>query len=176
MQANGAVPDFVPREFIMDSSRLKAQNDIGQFRDVAMQAGVSNKGLAGGICADDFDNDGYTDILSSSIGLEAQIKFFKNNGDGTFSDRTAEAGLTGETEGLNIVQCDYNNDGNLDFMIMRGAWKGKNGRFPLSLLRNDGNAKFTDVTIDAGLLRFYPTQTAEWSDYNLDGYTDVFYR
>jgi hypothetical protein len=119
-------------QLLIDSVHLKATSDIGGFRDVAMQAGISNRGLAGGICADDFDNDGYIDILSSLIGLNAQIKYFRNNGDGTFTDRSKEAGLTGETEGLNIVQCDYNNDGQLDFMIMRGAWKGKNGRFPLS--------------------------------------------
>ncbi|HYV95803.1 MAG TPA: CRTAC1 family protein [Chitinophagales bacterium] len=174
VQAYGSVPDYVPKNLLIDSSLLKSDYDIGKFHDVAMQAGVTNTDLAGGIIADDFDNDGYIDIMSSTIALEGQIKFFHNNGDGTFSDRTKEAGLIGETEGLNLSPCDYNNDGNLDFTINRGAWKGKNGRFPLSLLRNNGNATFTDVTIEAKLLRFYPTQTVEWSDFNCDGFLDLF--
>jgi hypothetical protein len=41
-------------------------------------------------------------------------------------------------------------------------------------MRNNGNATFSDVTIASGLLRFYPTQTAEWSDFNLDGFLDIF--
>ncbi|MCY7410070.1 MAG: FG-GAP-like repeat-containing protein, partial [Chitinophagales bacterium] len=179
MQAYGAVPDYVPKSLLINSLRLKSDYDIGKFNDVAMQAGVSNTGLAGGIIADDFDNDGYLDIMSSTIALEGQIRFFHNNGDGTFSDQTKQANLETETEGLNISPCDYNNDGNLDFTINRGGWKGKNGRLPLSLLRNNGsNANgqitFTDVTVEAGLLRFFPTQTVEWSDFNCDGFLDLF--
>jgi hypothetical protein len=57
---------------------------------------------------------------------------------------------------------------------MRGAWLGSEGHYPSSLLRNDGDGKFTDVTEEAGLLRFRPTQTAVWFDYNGDGWLDLF--
>jgi len=79
-----------------------------------------------------------------------------------------------ETGGLNILQADYDNDGYADVLILRGAWFGSNGHWPLSLLHNNGNGTFTDVTERAGLLRFHPTQTAVWFDYDGDGKLDLF--
>jgi hypothetical protein len=75
---------------------------------------------------------------------------------------------------LNIIQTDYNNDGFPDVLVLRGAWWGRGGRHPLSLLRNNGNGTFDDVTEQAGLLRFHPTQTAVWLDFNNDGWLDLF--
>src|SRR6185503_5309855 len=95
-------------------------------------------------------------------------------GDGHFSDRTAEAGLLGLFGGLNIQQTDYNNDGLLDIWVLRGAWIQKSGRIPNSLLRNNGNGTFTDVTEEVGLLSLHPTQTSVWFDYDGDGWLDVF--
>jgi ASPIC and UnbV/FG-GAP-like repeat len=76
--------------------------------------------------------------------------------------------------GLNMNQCDYNNDGLMDVLVLRGAWLGTEGRYPCSLLRNNGNGTFTDVTVEAGLLRFHPTNSAVWFDYNSDGWIDLF--
>jgi hypothetical protein len=76
--------------------------------------------------------------------------------------------------GLNIMQTDYNNDGWPDVLVLRGGWQGNLGRQPLSLLKNNGQGTFTDVTEEAGLLRFHPTQTAVWFDYNGDGWLDLF--
>jgi hypothetical protein len=73
-----------------------------------------------------------------------------------------------------MVHADYDNDGFVDAVVLRGGWMGTEGRFPLSLLRNNGNGTFTDVTVDAGLLRFAPTQTATWLDYDGDGWLDLF--
>lgn len=60
----------------------------------------------------------------------------------------------------------------------RGAWQGQAGAAagdqPNSLLRNNGDGTFTDVTIEAGLLSFNPTQTATWNDFNNDGWLDLF--
>jgi hypothetical protein len=78
------------------------------------------------------------------------------------------------TGGLNMIQTDYNNDGLKDIFVLRGAWKGKYGKEPNSLLKNNGDGSFTDVTQQAGLLSFYPTQTATWADFNNDGWLDVF--
>lgn len=69
---------------------------------------------------------------------------------------------------------DYNNDGYLDIFLMRGGWFDIYLKHPNSLLRNNGNGTFTDVTKEAGLLTFYPTHTSSWADYNLDGYVDLF--
>ncbi len=67
---------------------------------------------------DDFDGDGLLDVMLSSSGPLDQLRFFHNNGDGTFSDRTRQAGLTGELGGLNIVETDYNNDGHPDVLVL----------------------------------------------------------
>ena len=112
--------------------------------------------------------------MISSLGVREQLRYFHNNCDGTFTDRTEDAGLLGETGGLNILQTDYNNDGWPDVLVLRGAWFGVEGHYPLSLLRNNGNGTFEDVTEEAGLLRFHPTQAATWFDYNNDGWLDLF--
>ena len=123
---------------------------------------------------DDFDNDGFYDLVISAWDLKGQLRYFHNNGDGTFTERTSEAGLVGEVGSLNIQQTDYNNDGLLDIWMLRGAWLGKAGRIPNSLLRNNGDGTFTDVTEEAGLLSFHPTQASRWFDYDGDGWLDVF--
>jgi hypothetical protein len=51
---------------------------------------------------------------------------------------------------------------------------GKHGEYPFSLLRNNGNGTFDDVTEDAGLLSPHPTQTAAWADSDNDGWLDLF--
>ena len=141
---------------------------------MAAEAGLDLYGLSGGAILDDFDGDGRLDLLVSSIGFADQMRFFHNAGDGHFEDRTERAGLTGEVGGLNLIQADYDNDGFLDVLVLRGGWLGAQGRFPLSLLRGHGDGTFTDVTRDAGLLRFAPTQTATWFDYDGDGWLDLF--
>ncbi|PSQ81222.1 MAG: hypothetical protein BRD40_03570, partial [Bacteroidetes bacterium QS_1_65_9] len=97
-----------------------------------------------------------------------------NDGDGGFVDRTEEAGLTGLVGGLNTVHADYNNDGYEDVFVLRGAWLGEQGRRPNSLLRNNGDGTFTDVTYQADLDAYHPTQTAAWADVNGDGHIDLF--
>jgi hypothetical protein len=123
---------------------------------------------------EDFDGDGLLDIMTTSIGLRDPMHFFHNNGDGTFTDRMREAGLTGEVGGLNLIQADYNNDGFMDVLVLRGAWFGTEGHHPKSLLRNNGDGTFTDVTEEAGLLSLHPTQTAVWFDLNNDGLVDLY--
>ncbi len=71
------------------------------------------------------------DILISSQGPTDHMHYYHNNGDGTFTDRTKEAGLEDEIGGLNIVETDYNNDGQPDFMVLRGAWWRQYGAYPL---------------------------------------------
>jgi hypothetical protein len=170
----GDYPEKVPPRWLIPPSVFDSDYDIKRFTDVAPALGLDIDDLAGGVVMDDFDDDNNLDLLLSSMGVSDQIRFFHNNGDGTFTERTRESGLVGETGGLNLVGADYNNDGHLDFLILRGGWMGEGGLYPNSLLRNNGNGTFDDVTEEAGLLSFHPTQTATWLDYDGDGWIDLF--
>ena len=170
----GKYPDGVPKPWLIPPESFKSDYDIGLFRDVAPSRGVNAFGRAGGVILEDFDNDGHLDLMISHMGIEEQLEYFHNNGDGTFTRMTEQAGLKGITGGLNIVQVDYNNDGCIDVFIPRGAWLHDKGQFPSSLLRNNCDGTFTDVTAQAGLLNNYPTQTAVWADFNNDGLLDLF--
>ena len=148
--------------------------EFPKFSDIAMNLGIDVNNMAGGTSIDDFNNDGYLDIFVSSWGFEDQIRYFENDKNGGFIDKTLLVGLTGVTGGLNLKHADFNNDGHLDFIILRGAWLGENGKIPNSLIRNNGNGTFTDVTIESGLYSLHPTQTAVWADFDLDGWVDIF--
>src|SRR5690606_27936965 len=93
---------------------------------------------------------------------------------GSFTERTAESGLLGLIGCLNVVHADYNNDGYVDVLVLCGAWLGELGQHPNSLIRNNGDGTFTDVTEEAGLLSFHPTRAATWFDFNGDGHLDLF--
>ncbi len=170
----GRYPQDVPAKWLVSERLFNSEAPLPEFHDVAMFAGLDVTGHSGGAIMEDFDGDGYLDIMVSSSGPLDQLRFFHNNGDGTFTDRTREAGLTGEIGGLNIVSTDYNNDGHPDVLVLRGGWWGKYGEYPMSLLRNNGNGTFDDVTEEAGLMSLHPTQTAAWADYDNDGWLDLF--
>jgi hypothetical protein len=170
----GMYPDDVPEKWRVPPSTFQSEYDIGRFYDVATDAGLVINQHSGGAIMEDFDGDGLLDLMVSGSGPRDQLRFFHNNGDGTFSERTREAGLTGETGGLNIVVTDYNNDGHPDVLVLRGGWWGQNGKYPMSLLRNNGNGTFDDVTEETGLMSLHPTQTAAWADYDNDGWLDLY--
>jgi len=173
-QQLGRYPQDVPKQWLAPPKSFDSEYDIGFFPDMAGIAGVHAMELSGGAIVEDFDGDGLLDIMISSSGPLDPMHFFHNNGDGTFTDRTKEAGLGDEIGGLNLVLTDYNNDGHPDVLVLRGAWWGKFGEYALSLLRNNGDGTFDDVTEEAGLLTAGPTQTAAWADYDLDGWLDLF--
>ena len=170
----GKYPDDVPEKWRVPPSTFAAEYDIGRFNEVATDVGLFINNHSGGVAMEDFDGDGLLDLMVSGSGPRDQLRLFHNNGDGTFSDRTREAGLTGELGGLNIVVTDYNNDGHPDVLVLRGGWWGQNGKYPMSLLRNNGNGTFDDVTEEAGLLSLHPTQAAGWADYDNDGWLDLY--
>jgi hypothetical protein len=184
----GQYPSGVPGEWLLkglgeDSTGggtgRGAGSDAGRgpvkpFLETAMGTGLDVNNMAGGSLVEDMDNDGNLDVVTSSWDLEESMHYSHSNGDGTFTDRTALSGLKQITGGLNIMQTDYNNDGLKDIFVLRGAWKGHYGREPVSLLRNNGDGTFTDVTKASGLFSPHPTQTAVWADFNNDGWLDVF--
>lgn len=174
----GEYPEAIPQKWRLPEKIFKSEYDIKRFYDLSSQLGVRSTGLAGGAVLEDFDRDGYIDIMVSSSGLDQdrdQLRYFHNNGDGTFSDHTERAGLMGVTGGSNMVQADFDNDGFPDVFIMRGGGLiGNLAQQPPSLLRNNGDGTFDDVTEKAGLLALHPAQTASWADYDNDGLLDLF--
>jgi hypothetical protein len=170
----GRYPQDVPARWLIPESLFKSEYPMPEFPQIAASAGVDITGHAGGVLVEDFDGDGRLDIMVSSSGPLDQLHLFHNNGDGTFSDVTRKSGLMGETGGLNLVLTDYNNDGHPDVIVLRGGWWGRQGCYPLSLLRNNGNGTFDDVTEQAGLLSAHPTNTAAVADFDNDGWLDLF--
>ena len=168
-------PDDVPEPFRLPPETFRSAETMPRFANIAPALGLDTFDMCGGAIADDFDNDGYLDIFVSTWDTAGQLRLFRNNRDGTFTERTAEAGLLGLYGGLNLVQADYDNDGHLDLLVLRGAWLEEHGRQPNSLIRNNGDGTFTDVTFDAGLGEaHYPSQTAAWADYDNDGDLDLY--
>jgi hypothetical protein len=168
----GGYPSQVPPKDLIPLSSFESKDNIGRFKDVGKAAGLDSFTEAGGLIVDDFDNNGLLDIVTSSWDMCQPLHYFHNNGDGTLTDRSAEAGLSGQLGGLNIVEADYNNDGCMDLLVLRGGWELPMRR---SLLRNDCNGKFTDVTDASGLGNpVTATQTAVWADVDNDGYLDLF--
>jgi len=166
-------PDSVPPDFLVPESLFYSEIEFPHFKEIGQKLGVDVLGLSGTSIVDDFTGNGYLDIFTTSWNLGDQSRLFVNNGDGTFTDQTERAGLTGITGGLNAVHGDYTNNGYPDIYLLRGAWMGELGEIPNSLLRNNGDGTFTDVTLKAGVAGAYPTQTASWGDFNNNGYLDL---
>ena len=119
----GQYPSAVPPKYLLPMSAFESPETVGRFKDVAPQAGLNLFAMASGVAVDDFDNDGLFDIVTATFDTCEPMHFFHNNGDGTFTDRAAKAGLAGQLGGLNLIQADYNNDGCMDILVLRGAWE-----------------------------------------------------
>ena len=171
----GQYPDAVPEPYRLARSPIEGDAPFPHFPNIAQKRGIDAMNLSGGAIADDFDNDGRLDLVTSTWDTGGQMHYYRNKGDGAFIKHTKEANLTGLYGGLNMIHADYNNDGHLDLLVLRGGWlPGSFGQMPNSLLRNNGDGTFTDVTFDVGLgFPYYPTQTA-FADYDNDGDLDLY--
>jgi hypothetical protein len=169
----GEYPDKVEPRFLVSFDKyLSSEFDIGKFRDIGHLAGVNLLNQAGGAVMEDFDNDGLLDLAVTSFDPTMPMSFYRNKGDGTFDDVSKAAGVTDQLGGSYCVQTDYNNDGFMDIFIARGGaidWPMRP-----SLLRNNGNCTFTDVTIEAGLIDPVNSIAASWADFDNDGWLDLF--
>jgi tetratricopeptide (TPR) repeat protein len=168
----GTYPDKVPKQYLIPMSGIASGDDVGRFADVAPALGIDTAGNAGGAIVDDFDGDGFLDVVVSGVNPCEPMRMYRNNGDGTFADVSARTRLAEQTGGINCVQADYNNDGRLDIYVMRGGWE-----FPMrnSLLRQNADGTFADVTVESGLFSGeHRTQSAAWADYDNDGWVDLY--
>ncbi|MFO0863792.1 MAG: CRTAC1 family protein [Gemmataceae bacterium] len=163
-----------PRYLLPMDVFAKSEFDIGQFEDVAHLLDVNRLNQSGGAIIEDFDNDGLLDLAVSSWAPSEPMAFYRNKGDGTFEDRTKAAGLEKQRGGLMCVQTDYNNDGHMDIFVPRGSWMPADLCQRPSLLRNNGDGTFTDVTEAAGLSAPVNSVSASWADFDNDGFVDLF--
>ncbi len=169
----GEYPDKVPSELLLPLEPFRSRLDVGRFENVASQAGLAVRGanMAGGSVFDDFTGDGLPDILTSSFDVDLGGSFFVNRGNGTFEDRTVPSGLAAQPLALNTSQADFDNDGHLDVLLVRGGWERP---YPLSLLRNKGAGVFEDVTASAGLAEPIASHSGAWGDFDNDGNIDLY--
>ena len=121
----------------------------------------------------DYDNDGWPDLfLAEACGDGPDIALLHNDGNGRFSDRTAEiqGDMLLEVKGGGSIFGDYDNDGDLDLFVPVGGYKASGRNI---LLRNDRGV-FTDVTVEAGLTDVGKSDNAIWLDYDRDGFLDLY--
>lgn len=162
-----------------------------RFEDGSESAGLSSfiltggstekrylvEGLSGGVCLLDYDNDGFLDIYFVNGGTVESFRsgapsglsnaLFRNRGDRTFQDVTAQAGVEGNGAwGFGCSVADYDNDGWSDLYV---TTYGSN-----ILYRNLGDGRFEDVTGTAGVNDPRWSAGSAWADYNGDGWPDLF--
>jgi len=173
----GDYPTAVPPALRLPKD-FETRIDQRRWPNLAPALGLDVVDLSGGAIADDFDGDGLLDIVTTTADPCDTMKAFKNRGSEGFEDVTRIWGLEGQLGGLNALQADFDNDGRLDILILRGGWWGRDGRVRNSLLHNEIEGEkggFIDVTAAAGLAYpAYPTQTAAWGDYDNDGDLDLY--
>lgn len=168
----GSWPEGVPEAWRLPPSFLgETREDFPEFEDVAMSNGAAVNGLSGGVAIADFNGDQILDIMASSYWFKDDLKLLTGSAEGGFQETAA--GLSGITGGLNLIHADYDNDGDTDVLVLRGGWFKDGGKFPNSLLENQGDGTFKDVTRSSGILSFFPTQTAVWTDLDRDGWLDL---
>ncbi len=173
--AIGDYPAGVPERFLIPPTAFDSEHEIGRFVDVAPELNVDTFNLCGGVIADDFDGDNLLDIITSTYDPAGPLHYYRNVGNGKFEDLSAASQLDQQLGGLNLIGGDYDNDGDTDIFVLRGAWMFDQGQIRNSLLRNNSDGTFSDVTYEAGLA--YPprpTQAATWGDFDYDGDLDLY--
>lgn len=167
-------PQRVPEKWLIPPKCFESDYNIGRFVDVAARIGLNTVTRSGGCVIEDFDNDGYLDVIVSSSGDGDPLRYYVNQANGHFEERTKVAMLTGLNGGLNMCHGDFNNDGYVDVYVIRGAWFIAGLLMPPnSLLMNLGDGTFQDVTEAAGLLEYHPGLSAAWADFDNDGWLDL---
>jgi hypothetical protein len=167
--------------------------ELPVFTDVTEKSGIQFKHSYGdfemsniveaagyGVCFFDYNGDGFMDVyfpngrwhkdISDNRGRELRGKLrnalYRNNGDGTFTDVTLEAGVAGNQMAFGCSCADFDNDGDVDLYVLNYG--------PNELFRNNGDGTFTDISQQSGLADPRFSLHAPWLDYNNDGLLDVY--
>jgi hypothetical protein len=195
--ANGArIDDPTPKGAIPQKdnpkywNRLYHQRADRTFEDVTEKAGLAGTGFSTGVAVGDYDNDGFDDLFVAGYG---HSNLYHNNGDGTFTDVTSSAGVAGSGWATSAAWVDYDNDGRLDLVVARYMdWdfddiycghREEGFRSychpdlfkPVSVLlyHNDGNGKFSEVALKAGMAKPGKGLGLAIADYDHDGWMDI---
>lgn len=153
----------------MGVSYLYKNNGDGTFTETSELAGFPTERLyTKSAIWFDSNNNGFLDMFMAI--REKGNRFFINNGDGTFTEKTAEAGLKGEVKWRSNAACtgDINNDGFIDLYIGNSKSSGN------ALYLNNGNGTFTNITADSGTSDVGDARTCALVDFNGDGLIDIF--
>jgi len=184
------------------TNHLYRNNRDGTFTDVTQAAGLRSSGWGQGVCAGDYDNDGYDDLFVTYYGRN---KLFHNNGNGTFTDVAEQAAVAGEEGRWNsgCAWIDYDRDGKLDLMVVNYVDLGPgfsnapapgSGQFcdykgvPIAcgprglkpgvnyLYHNEGNGRFADVSESSGIRRTqgHYALGVLTLDYDNDAWPDIY--
>ena len=178
----GSYPDGVPPRYRIENAftnlfygdgkrRAEVQYADLVFRDRARELGVATLDVGKGVAVEDFDGDGYLDIVTG--GTFSHLRYYRNLKGQGFVEATSEAGLEGIIQPYVITAADYDNDGAMDLFVSRPFHH-------FQLLRNDGRGVFSDVTFASGLLTDKPspdeavyTCVSAWGDIDNDGDLDL---
>jgi hypothetical protein len=177
---------------VQGGAKNSAGASLPTFEDVTEKSGINFKHSFGeqklssimeatgsGCAWFDYNNDGLLDLyvvsgrylegvtkFSKPDGVEATNHLYRNNGDGTFTDVAAQAGVGGKGFGMGVTVGDYDNDGYEDIYVTN--WNSS------ILYHNNGNGTFTDVTAKAGVDNPHFGVGASWFDYDRDGKLDLY--
>lgn len=188
----GSVPGHSSSEPIRNA--LYRNLGDGTFVEVTAKAGAGGNGYYGvGVSAADYDGDGWTDLFVTTFGRNL---LYRNNGDGTFTDRTDQAGVAGGKWSSSAAFLDYDQDGDLDLLVVRyvdfdfdrnlvcgdmvrgiraychpDVYDG----LPSLLYRNNGDGTFTDVSEQTGIAAHLGKGLGVVAaDFDNDGYMDLY--
>src|SRR5262249_31014382 len=145
---------------------LYRNNGDGSFTDVFIESGLDTAINAFIITIGDYNNDGYDELFITRLwfyGGEGQL--FPNNGDGTFTDVTTQAGLKMWGPAFSASWVDYDLDGKLDLFVANNIGGIFDRKTPNRLFHNKGDGTFVEVTRAAGLATMWPTIGSAWGDY-----------
>src|SRR5262249_29958455 len=146
------------------------------FVDATLEAKLGRLEPGFGAVWADYDNDGDPDLYIARNGWNgaAANSLLRNNGDGTFTEVGAQAGVADTGSSFHAQWFDYNRDGWLDLVVSNGVYVDGSTN---QLYRNNGDGTFTNVTAAAGMAEkpWYGTIGVAIADYDGDGWPDVFY-
>ncbi|MBF0371147.1 MAG: VCBS repeat-containing protein [Magnetococcales bacterium] len=154
---------------------LYRNNGDETFTEVAEAAGVNDSGKGGNGSWADYDLDGDMDLYLINV-IGDTNTLYRNEGDGTFTDVTLNAGLRiwGYRDDMDAAWLDYDLDGDPDlYLLQNGHLLHAEGMGNL-LYRNNGDGTFSDVTAMAGVGDIGAAVKVGVADYNQDGYPDLY--